>query len=332
MFELLNQRPQLAATLRQELDGVIEIFEQQLASEIPAVSELCVHINRYRGKMLRPTLLLVSSLGCYGSAEMNAHKISKKHRIVAAVTEMIHMATLVHDDVLDLAQMRRNGSTINDQNGNQTAVMFGDYLISNAFHLCSHAGDPDINLRLGEVTNTLCEGEIIQLNHRDDMTLSEETYFQIISKKTASLIGACCELGAILANAEDNVVKAMRQFGCSLGIAFQIKDDLLDFMGEQELLGKKPGKDIDAGEFTLPLIDYFSHASESKNKQMLEHLKVGDATAVHSELLASRSLDRSMEKAASFVQQAKDQLSVLEDSDARVLLSEIADQVIVRTS
>ena len=183
MFELLNQRPQLAATLRQELDGVIEIFEQQLASEIPAVSELCVHINRYRGKMLRPTLLLVSSLGCYGSTENTAQKISKKHRIVAAVTEMIHMATLVHDDVLDLAQMRRNGPTINDLNGNQTAVMFGDYLISNAFHLCSHAGDPDINLRLGEVTNTLCEGEIIQLSHRDDMTLSEETYFQIISKR-----------------------------------------------------------------------------------------------------------------------------------------------------
>ena len=331
MFELLNQRPQLAATLRQELDGVIEIFEQQLASEIPAVSELCVHINRYRGKMLRPTLLLVSSLGCYGSTGNTAKKISKKHRIVAAVTEMIHMATLVHDDVLDLAQMRRNGPTINDLNGNQTAVMFGDYLISNAFHLCSHAGDPDINLRLGEVTNTLCEGEIIQLSHRDDMTLSEETYFQIISKKTASLIGACCELGAILANADENVVKAMREFGCSLGIAFQIKDDLLDFMGEQELLGKKPGKDIDAGEFTLPLIDYFSHASESKNKQMLEHLKVGDATAVHSELLVSRSLDRSIEKAAAYVQQSKDQLVVLEDSDARVLLSEIADQVIVRT-
>ena len=281
--------------------------------------------------MLRPTLLLVSSLGCYGSTGNTAKKISKKHRIVAAVTEMIHMATLVHDDVLDLAQMRRNGPTINDLNGNQTAVMFGDYLISNAFHLCSHAGDPDINLRLGEVTNTLCEGEIIQLSHRDDMTLSEETYFQIISKKTASLIGACCELGAILANADENVVKAMREFGCSLGIAFQIKDDLLDFMGEQELLGKKPGKDIDAGEFTLPLIDYFSHASESKNKQMLEHLKVGDATAVHSELLVSRSLDRSIEKAAAYVQQAKDQLVVLEDSDARVLLSEIADQVIVRT-
>ncbi len=332
MFELLNQRPELAELLRQELDDVTSIFEEQLTSDIPAVSELCVHINRYRGKMLRPTLLLVSSLGCNTTYLKDKKGLTKKHRIVAAVTEMIHMATLVHDDVLDLAQMRRNGPTINEQNGNQTAVMFGDYLISNAFHLCSKAGDPSINLRLGDVTNTLCEGELIQLSHRDDVTISEETYFQIISKKTASLIGACCELGAILAGAPDNVVKAMWQFGCSLGIAFQIRDDLLDLMGEQELLGKHPGKDMDAGEFTLPLIDYFGHTPESQQAPMMAHLRSGDAVAVRSELLASRSVDRSMERAAAFVQNAKDQLDVLDDSDARLLLSEIADQVIVRTS
>lgn len=332
MHELLNHRPQIASLLQQELAGVTSIFEGQLSSDIPAVSELCIHVNRYRGKMLRPTLLLLSSLGCCGQSDKDGSCLTKKHRIVAAVTEMIHMATLVHDDVLDLAQMRRSGPTINELNGNQTAVMFGDYLISNAFHLCSQAGDPAINLRLGAVTNTLCEGELIQLSHRDDMTISEETYFQIISKKTASLIGACCELGAILAAADEKVVKAMWQFGCSLGIAFQIRDDLLDLMGEEELLGKQPGKDIDAGEFTLPLIDYFDHASNPQQEQMLAHLRSGDASAVRSELLASRSVDRSMEQAAAFVKQAKDQLAVLEESDARALLSEIADQVIVRTS
>ena len=175
------------------LAEVGKAFERQLASDLPPVNTLCRHVERYRGKMLRPTMVFLCGQA-FGP-------VGERHVIVAATCEMIHMATLVHDDVLDEAEVRRKGHTVNHLRGNEVAVMLGDYLISNAFHLCSRAGDPALNLRLGEVTNTLCEGELVQLSHRDDLSLDERTYFEIVRRKTAVLIGACCELGAQLSGA-----------------------------------------------------------------------------------------------------------------------------------
>src|SRR3954470_17406277 len=157
----------VATLLREQLEQVTLIFERQLASDMSAVNTLCRHVERYRGKMLRPTLVLLSGLAA-GGEPCDGSALTEKHRIIAAVTEMIHMATLVHDDVLDEALIRRQGATVNHLWGNETAVILGDYLISNAFHLCSTAGDPAINLALGQITNTLCEGELVQLHHRND--------------------------------------------------------------------------------------------------------------------------------------------------------------------
>src|SRR4029453_8260301 len=138
----------IAAILSEQLEQVALIFERQLASDMSAVNNLCMHVEQYRGKMLRPTLVLLSGLAA-GAQPCDGSTLTEKHRIVASVTEMIHIATLVHDDVLDEADMRRQGATVNHLWGNEAAVILGDYLISNAFHLCSTAGDPSINLSLG---------------------------------------------------------------------------------------------------------------------------------------------------------------------------------------
>src|SRR5262245_60035788 len=181
-----------AALIARALADVEVEFERQLASDLPAVNALCRHVERYRGKMLRPTLVLATGLASAPSDESSVlangdDAIRPAHRTVAAVVEMIHMATLVHDDVLDEADVRRQGATVNHLRGNETAVMLGDYLISNAFHLCSTIGDPTINILLGQTTNTLCEGELIQLHHRDNVSLDEPTYFEIVRRKTAVL-------------------------------------------------------------------------------------------------------------------------------------------------
>ena len=226
MLELADVHPPIAALIEEQLQQVSIIFERQLASDLSAVNALCLHIENYRGKMLRPTLVLLSGLAG-GVLPCNGSSLSIKHRTIAAVAEMIHMATLVHDDVLDEADIRRGGSTVNRLWGNETAVMLGDYLISNAFHLCSTVDDPSINLTLGEVTNTLCEGELIQLYHRNDCGLDEETYLEIIRRKTASLIAECCRLGASISGADPRICDAMKNYGGALGVAFQIQDDLL---------------------------------------------------------------------------------------------------------
>ena len=209
----------IAAVLDEQLEEVAVILERQLASDLSPVNALCRHIEQYRGKRLRPILVLLSGLAV-GKPPWDGSRLTSRHRVIAAVVEMIHLATLVHDDVLDDAQIRRGVATLSYLRGNETAVMLGDYLISNAFHLCSSLQDPAINVRLGQVTNTLCEGELLQLHHRDDLDIDEATYLEIVRRKTASLIGECCRLGAMLSGASQPVCESMGRFGIKVGIAF----------------------------------------------------------------------------------------------------------------
>ncbi|MFM7052179.1 MAG: polyprenyl synthetase family protein, partial [Planctomycetota bacterium] len=276
----------LAADIAAGLARVETLFDQQLAGEFPAVNELCRHIERYRGKMLRPTMVIVSGLAFTPEGGSLRHE----HDIVAATVEMIHMATLVHDDVLDDATVRRRGETVNFLRGNETAVMLGDYLISNAFHLCSRAGDPALNLRLGEVTNTLCEGELVQLSRRHDLSLDENTYFEIVRRKTAVLVGASCELGTRLAGGDARDTAAMRGFGERLGVAFQIQDDLLDLLGDEATVGKSIGRDLEKGKLTLPVILHLARASGQRRERAIEVIRARDGAALLAELNESGAL------------------------------------------
>jgi octaprenyl-diphosphate synthase len=329
MLDLATIDRPIAELVARELDAVSVLFERQLASELSAVNSLCMHVEQYRGKMLRPTLVVLSGLAGRGEP-CDGSVLNDAIRTVATVVEMIHMATLVHDDVLDEAEVRRRGATVNHLWGNEMAVMLGDYLISNAFHLCSTIGDPAVNLALGSVTNTLCEGELAQLHHRNDLGLDEDTYLEIIRRKTASLIGACCRLGASLAGATEEASAALERAGIALGIAFQIQDDLLDLVGDEEVVGKSLGQDLVKGKLTLPVIAHLCAADQRERGRALRMIETADAAGLRQCLVESGSVAASRATAARFVEDAKADLALLPASAARDLLAALADSVISR--
>jgi octaprenyl-diphosphate synthase len=338
MLELNSRHAPIADLLARQLEQVSVIFERQLASDLSAINGLCVHIESYRGKMLRPTLVLLTGLAA--SPETHASEdraipeevLTERHRVVAAVVEMIHMATLVHDDVLDEATVRRNGATVNHLWGNEAAVMLGDYLISNAFHLCSSLGDPAINLSLGAVTNTLCEGELIQLHHRENYGIDEDTYIDIVRRKTASLIGECCRLGASISGASEAQQSAFKHFGLCLGIAFQIQDDLLDLTGDQRLVGKDLGKDLDKGKLTLPITHLMATIDKAEQDAVVALLRERRRSELHARLEANGSVAYARETAHRYVDEAKAALDHLPSGVMRELLDHLADRVVQRSA
>ncbi len=330
-------------TLRRRLDAdmadVRRLFAQELKSDLDCVGELAEYAQRYHGKMLRPMLVLMAAM----AIEPKRDRTEEKHLIAAAVVEMVHMATLVHDDVLDDAPMRRRGPTINHLRGNEAAVMLGDYLISHAYHLCSSLNSPTINRIIAHATNTVCEGELLQLSHRHDLDLDEPTYFKIITRKTASLCGACCRVAGELCGCAPATTGTLYDYGKTLGIAFQIIDDVLDLTGDPQTVGKTLGRDLAKGKLTLPLSHAISSCGEADRRQWVSLLReqadpalsdqasLKGAARVRDLLAAGNALDYARDKAVGLVQRAKSGLREhLEDTAARSSLLSVADSVVNR--
>lgn len=339
---------QLGQTLDVLLQEVGRCFSTELLSDLPCVNDLVGHVERYRGKMLRPTLLLVSAIATTGRADLGP--LRERAIVSAAVCEMVHMATLVHDDILDEADMRRRGQTVNRLRGNETAVMLGDYLISHAYHLCSSMGRADISRAVASATNTVCEGELLQLSNRQNWRLDERTYYEIIRRKTAALCGLCCELPTRLAhdsgqrNGDEHLGQALFSYGEKLGIAFQIVDDLLDLAGDEQTVGKSLGRDLAKGKLTLPLIRFLDQAAPSEQEVMIELLDRCETVAetdagadpelygrVASMLSESDAMAYSRQRAITLVQQASALIEqALPPSPARSTLLTMADAVVTR--
>ena len=243
----------LYAPIREDLQRVERVFDAELLSDHPFVNDLCARVRRYRGKMLRPALLLLSGRAC--------GELCDAHHTLAAVVEMVHVSTLVHDDVLDQADIRRRQDTVNALHGNEIAVLLGDYLISHAYHLCSSLGDGYAARAIAATTNTVCEGELLQVHHRSNLHLTEPEYLNIIRSKTAALTGTCCALGARYSRADDDIIETLREFGVAAGMAFQVVDDLLDLLGDPDRIGKTLGRDLALGEPTLPIIHCLAHGA-----------------------------------------------------------------------
>jgi octaprenyl-diphosphate synthase len=313
------------ACIGDELRAVDRVFAGELTSDLPGVNTLVKHVSRFRGKMLRPLLLLLTGKAC--------GRLTDAHVTLAAVVEMVHMATLVHDDVLDEAELRRKGATINHLRGNEAAVMLGDYLISHSFHLCSSLDNQLASRVIGRTTNRVCEGELLQIDNRGNLDLSEATYLEIISRKTASLCAACCMLGATFSGAGEARVRRLEEYGLSLGIAFQIQDDILDLVGEEVTVGKSLGSDIEKGKMTLPMIHFLRTAPQEHRSLLRSLLRSNDSDKIdriRNLILPSGSIEYARDRARDYVAGAREALLCLPDSEPRRVLDTMAEFVVSR--
>ena len=317
----------LYAPIEQELKEAEKLFREQLRNEHSFVDELVSYGCLLGGKRLRPALLLLSgkATGC----------ITREHYLLAAVVEMIHTATLVHDDVLDEADTRRHLATVNARWDNEAAVLLGDYLFTHAFYLTSTTGTATACRLIGEATNRVCEGEIKQKGSRGNLQIAEAEYFAIIEGKTAALTECSCRLGAIFSGADEATTHKVAEFGRLLGMAFQIVDDLLDVLGEQGVVGKTLGTDLEKQKPTLPLIRTLKLANDAERQEISDILfqPCEDRVARLLPLLERYdALEYSRLYALGLIAQARRHLVDLPNSPARDALLQMAEFVVRRSS
>jgi octaprenyl-diphosphate synthase len=315
----------LYTPIRDEFAVVERIFDEEIASDLDFINGLCDTVRSYRGKMLRPAMLLLA-----GKA---TGELSNGHRTLAAVVEMVHMATLVHDDVLDEASERRRRPTIASIAGNTAAVLLGDHLISHAFHLCSGLQSQYASRRIGATTSMVCEGELLQNHHRGDLELTEDIYFEIIRRKTGALTAVSAELGGKLAGAGNGLVRSLYSYGMSAGVAFQIIDDVLDIVGDECRVGKTLGLDLSRGNLTLPVIHGLAHADRSTAaalRDLLGCARPGGSKQLRALLERTQSISYAVEIARRCVEDAVSQLDLVPHSDAKQSLVAMAEFIIDR--
>ncbi len=316
---------ELCEPIAVDLRRVEEIFQDALDSELPPVQALCRHVRRLRGKMLRPALLLLAGQAC-GNLRDEHHKL-------AAVIEMVHMASLVHDNVLDEADIRRKAVTVNRLTSNETAVMLGDFLISRSLRLCCGLSSQLASQVVAAAAATVFEGELLQLSNRGNFQLSEQTYFAIIERKTAALTAAATELGALYADAPAHAVRGLRDFGRGVGIAFQIVDDVLDITGREEQAGKTLGTDARQGKLTLPMIHHLRTRPDGHADRLLACLQAPqtlDRARVQDLLTETGSLDHARRVAGDYVTRAIASLDCLPPSPARTQLQTMTEFIVAR--
>src|SRR4051812_8923926 len=306
----------LHAPVAAELAEVETVLRAELQSDYPFVDELVRYGCLLGGKRLRPALLLLTAKAVAGQS-------GPPHITLAAVVEMIHTATLVHDDVLDEAHIRRHLATVNARWDNEASVLLGDYLFTHAFYLASTL-DTVLGCRLiGRATNIVCEGELRQKGSRGNFLLTEREYLSIIEAKTAELTAVSCRLGALFAGANEKLATELDGFCRDLGIAFQIADDLLDVLGEERTTGKSLGTDFEKQKPTLPVIRALSLASQTDRDEILE-LLTGDERRpdlLLPYLEREGAIDYARDRAASFASSARRRLDLLPQSPSRDILS-----------
>jgi octaprenyl-diphosphate synthase len=321
------QRLTLFAPIARDLDEVERILHETIASLRPGVDKLIAHLAPYRGKRLRPALLALTARAC--------GRVEPAHHVLGAVVEMIHTATLVHDDVLDSATVRRHAPTVNAGWGNQASILLGDYLFTHAFHLSSTLDDVQACRLIGEATNRLCEGELHQIVQKGNLDLSEAEYFDIIDAKTAELTACSCRLGALYSGAGEEVVEQMTSYGRSLGIAFQIADDLLDLVGEEQTVGKSLGTDLEQQKLTLPVIHLLAGATTEQRMRLRALLQSSTPTkraALARELEGSGALTYARRRAEAFAARAAADLDCLPPSACRSILETLTERVVNRNT
>ena len=308
-----------------ELQQAEELLKRELRSRHVFVDQLVQHGFRLSGKRLRPALLLLA-----GKA---VGSLNQDHLVLAAVVEMIHTATLVHDDVLDEAQVRRHTDTVNARYNNEASVLLGDYLFTHAFYLASTLESTWACRRIGQATNTVCEGELRQVHASGNLFVTEEEYVEIIEAKTAALCACCCALGARYAGADESQVERLQRYGRALGIAFQIADDLLDLEGDEARTGKTIGTDLAKRKATLPVIHALRTAEGEEREQLLLDIETNErplGQIMRPWLERFESLPYAREQARGYALQAHAEIAGLPDSPPAAMLRSLTEFVVAR--
>ncbi|MCE5268815.1 MAG: polyprenyl synthetase family protein [Planctomycetaceae bacterium] len=315
----------LYAPVAAELDDVESLLQKELSSDNPFVDQLAQHGFRLGGKRIRPALVLLAgqATGC----------TSADHVTLAVATELIHTASLVHDDVLDEATIRRHLDTINARWDNETSVLLGDYLFARAMCLTSSLEESFACRVISQSARDMCEGELTQVHSRGNYDLTEAEYEQIVAGKTAALMASCCRLGAHYAGASEATCEMLAQYGHDLGVAFQIADDVLDLVGEESAVGKSLGTDLSKEKATLPLIRLLATVKAAEKGELESLLANSDnhrREALRPWLARYDAIGYARSQARLFTQRASSRLASLPHSPAVESLLGLADFVVER--
>ncbi len=317
---------EISIPIKSELERFDDIFKEALRSNVGLVDLVARYIIRQKGKKIRPLLVLLS-------AKISGGVTDRTYR-GATLVELLHTATLIHDDVVDDANKRRGMWSINALFKNKVAVLMGDYLLSRGLMISVDGKDYDF---LGVTTNAvkrMSEGELLQIQKTRKLDIDEETYFKVISDKTASLLETCCSIGAMSTTDNKDYIEAMRNFGHSLGMSFQIRDDILDYEGKSNLIGKPVGGDIKEKKITLPLIYSLNNVSSSEAARIKKILKNGnDKTKVKDVMQfvhENNGIDYALKVAQKYSDEAKNSLNIFPDSDTKSSMRELVDFVTQR--
>ncbi|AFV84120.1 MULTISPECIES: octaprenyl diphosphate synthase [Alteromonas] len=320
---------QIRALSNDDMQAVNQLIQQQVDSEVALINQLGFYIVNSGGKRLRP-LLTVLSARAMGID-------NNEHHTLAAIVEFIHTATLLHDDVVDESTMRRGRETANAIFGNQASVLVGDFLYTRSFQMMVSLKRMRVMEILSEATNQIAEGEVLQLMNCNDAGTTEARYFDVIYGKTARLFEAATQLAAVLTEQNEHIERAMQEYGKHLGTAFQLADDILDYMADSEEMGKNAGDDLAEGKPTLPLLYAMWHATNDGDKALIQEAieqsnGLPHLTRIQGIMEETGALDYTRQCAQKEVQMAIDSLSAIEDSKYKEALIALAHISIERTS
>lgn len=317
--------------VQEDLAAVEALLDEEIRSDVRAAYAISGHTLSAGGKRLRPALLVLTARAVQNV--FPAHTIHAS----AGAAELIHMASLIHDDVVDNAAERRGRPTANAAFGNQISVLVGDYLLAKSIYLAAREGNIDVIRVFSKVTVGLSEGEVLQITAKGDVDTSQETYRRIIQKKTAGFIAGCCEIGGMLAGADAAQLAALSEYGANLGLAFQIADDLLDYTGDPKETGKPVCSDLREGKMTLPLILALADVSDAERRDLLHILQEPEALTddeidfVRQTIVRHDGYARTLAVARQYVWDAQAALGTLPASLYRTSLSALADYALTRT-
>lgn len=329
---MIKEKPQdrLMSLMSDDMDAVNSLIRTRMASEhAPRIPEVTAHLVEAGGKRLRPLLTLAAAHLCGNQSPYHIH--------LAATVEFIHTATLLHDDVVDESDQRRGRPTANLLWDNQSSVLVGDYLFSRSFQLMVETGSLEVLDILANASATIAEGEVLQLTAAGDINTTEATYLQVVRGKTAALFAAACEVGGVIADAPEEYVTALRDYGMALGICFQIVDDLLDYDGSAAAMGKNVGDDFREGKLTLPVIKAIANADETERafwKRVIEKRDQNEGDLEHALALFAKydTLGKTGADAKYWAKQAKTALKSLPEGEIRDILDDLLEYIMSRVS